>query len=126
MGILKKLAMTAGIILIAIIAVLFVGLHLVSQDLGGTIYLSKTPGDNITSEIVEISEDDFQRYPPLRELFKNIDPDGGEFISSVRVQGKATDEIMSKYSVEDCGEGGHKYKVIYWNGSYYSLLIARS
>ncbi|GAB7014730.1 hypothetical protein [Methanogenium cariaci] len=126
MGIGKKLAMAAGIILIAIIAVLFVGLHFVSQDLGGTIYLSETPGDNITSEIVELSEDDFQRYPQLRELFNNIDPNGGEFISTVRVQGKATDEIMSKYSVEDCMDGGHKYKVISWNGSYYSLLIARS
>lgn len=109
-----------------IVSVLFVGLHLVSQDLGGTIYLSETPGDNITSEIVEISEDDFQRYPQLRELFENIDPDGGEFISSVRVQGKAIDEIRSKYAVEDCIEGGHKYKVMYWNESYYGLLIARS
>ncbi len=48
MGIGKKLAMAAGIILIAIIAVLFVGLHFVSQDLGGTIYLSETPGGTIS------------------------------------------------------------------------------
>ncbi|MDE4908004.1 hypothetical protein L0665_05200 [Methanogenium marinum] len=126
MGIFKKLALAAGIILIVIVSVLFIGLYFVSQDLGGTIYLSETPGDNITSEIVEVSEDDFKRYPQLRELFENIDRDGGEFISSVRVQGKAIDEIRSKYSVEDCIEGGHKYKAMYWNGSYYSMLIARS
>ena len=126
MGILKKLAITAGILIIVIVMILFVGLHLVSQDLGGTIYLSETPGDNITAEIVEITDDDFKRYPQLRELFENIDPNSEGFISTVHVQGKAIDEIRSKYAVEDCMDGSRKHKVMYWNGSYYSLLIARS
>ena len=126
MGIVKKMAISAGILIVVIVLVLFVGLNLVSQDLGGIIYLSETPGDNITSEIVEISEDDFKKYPQLRELFENIDPNSEGFMSTVHVQGKAIDEIRSKYAVEDCMDGGLKYKVIYWNGSYYSLLIARS
>ena len=123
---LKKTAISAGILILVIVTILFVSMHLLSQDLGGTIYLSETPGDNITSEIVEITKDDFKRYPQLRELFENIDPDSEGFISTVHVQGKAIDEIRSKYAVEDCMDGSHKHKVMYWNGSYYSLLIARS
>ncbi|EHQ35146.1 hypothetical protein [Methanoplanus limicola] len=126
----KKLqkALLALLIVVVILASgLMLFLHLLSGDLGGSMSLAKVSKENLAHyEIVEITDDDFNKYPSLRELFENINGDGGEFISHASVRGRATDEIMSKYSVETDGQGKHIRKALFWNGDYYCILMARS
>lgn len=124
---LQKTALAVLIIFIVVISGFMFFLHLLSGDLGGSMSLAKMSEENLDYyEIVEITDDDFNRYPPLRELFENINDDGGEFISHASVRGKATDEIMSKYSVERDSQGNHIRKALFWNGDYYFILMARS
>jgi len=112
-----KIALAFFIIAIVFVSGISLLMYFVSQDLGGRVSLIKNSHDKIPSEIlVEITADDFNRYPQLKELFENIDESRGEFVSTVSVQGKAIDEIMEKY----------KYKTLLWNGSYYDILVARS
>jgi len=124
---LQKFALAVLIIFIVIISGFMLFLHLLSGDLGGSISLAKVSEENLKYfEIVEITDADFRKYPSLRELFENINDDGGEFISHASVQGRATDEIMTKYSVETDGSGNHIRKALLWNGNYYRILMARS
>lgn len=91
------------------------------MDQGGNAYLFRTDGGNITGVLVNISEKDFNRYPQLRELFENIDPDKDEIISTAGIDGRVIYEIKSKYSY-----GDNFSKTLYWNGDYYSILISTS
>ena len=90
-----KIALAFFIIAIVFVSGISLLMYFVSQDLGGRVSLIKNSHDKIPSEIlVEITADDFNRYPQLKELFENIDESRGEFVSTVSVQGKAIDEIM--------------------------------
>lgn len=122
-----KTALAVLIIIIAAAAVFSLFLNILYGDLGGTLSLVKISDDKTGFyEIVEITDADFNRYHELRELFENIDESRGEFISVVSVSGKAIDEIKAKYSVERDSSGNYFYKALFWNGSYYDILVAVS
>ena len=130
----KQTKIIIGIIIVAVIAVLiYTNLLLVIPALilnsfglygsGGNLQLSEYPEDeHVSGEVVNISEDDFRKYPGLGELFDNIDETDPyylgdfRFISKATVNGREIDEIYKNY-----GPG----KILSWNGGYYSILIER-
>lgn len=130
----KQTKIITGIIVIAVIAFLiYTNLMIVIPALflnspglygsGGILQLSEFPEDKFDpGRVVIISENDFRKYPGLRELFENIDEmdpyylGDFRFISKATVNGRAIDEIYEKY-----GPG----KILCWNGDYYSILIER-
>jgi hypothetical protein len=130
----KRTKIIIGIIIIAIIAFLiYTNILLVIfaitlnsfglYNSGVTLQLSEYPEDKLAlGEIVNISEDDFKKYPEIRELFDNINKTDPYYMGDIRFISKATvyrdtfDEIYEKY-----GPG----KILYWNDNYYSILAEK-
>ncbi|MDO9522785.1 MAG: hypothetical protein Q7J08_03630 [Methanocorpusculum sp.] len=105
-------------------------------NLGYSSYPNDPPGStfswkNWSGEVITITEEDFKKYPPLKELFLNINYSINKsealekmtFISRAGMDsvpigtGKMYDEIKSQYADN---------KVLYWNGEYYRLLMVNS
>jgi hypothetical protein len=112
-----------------IISGIFLIMYISSMDLGGTLYLSEIDAVNASKmQVVNLTDDDFSRYPQLRKLFENADPDKSGFISTAGVSGRVIYELKSRYSAEADKNNSSKYihKALYWNNSYYKILVSMS
>lgn len=131
----KRTIIIIGIIAIAIIAVLIYtnSLLVIPALILGFIFPDSYQVDLIeinnnlvdveNRALINLSEEEFMKYPELRELFHNVTPTGedefnGEktiFVNQISVSQDKAEEIQKEF-----GPG-----TIYWKGGYYGILIAQ-
>ena len=85
-------------------------------------YIPDYDSNNSTLELVVLTEDDFQKYPALKEAFLtrdiNVDTSDPEKrlyeVNSVRIQTRQQIKEIREYILN---------KVFYWEGGYYSAIM---
>jgi hypothetical protein len=131
----KRTIIIIGIITIAIIAVLIYtnSLLVIPALILGFIFPDSYQVDliEINSNLVDVenrtlinlSEEEFMKYPELRELFHNVTPTGEDefngkktiFVNHIGVRPDKAEEIQIEFSPG----------TIYWKGGYYGILVAQ-
>jgi len=124
----KKIKKTLCLIVFALISIslAFIGIINYSAyfDHSNPVDLIEIKSSAIDLEnrtITCISEDDFQKYPELGELFHNVTPIGDEnfgdhetkFANLITVSERKASEIRKE----------HSRKTFYWKGGYYGILV---
>jgi|GEM_PF-7014212 len=124
----KKIEKTLLLIVVALVSIslAFIGIINYSAyfDQSNPVDLLEIKSSAIDLEnqtITCISEDDFQKYPELGELFHNVTPIGDEnfgdhetkFANLITVSERKASEIRKE----------HSRKTFYWKGGYYGILV---